>query len=256
MASCWPLSPAEKIIELKAHKTDLILRRGELEQKIQRLKYSKELPQLKDSEGFVSAKDLKNAVFTGRINFSNDLGKLLGGLEKNRCAITLTGVQGSGKTYFSFDLMSNFLKAGFQVAYFSCEEGITELTQEKLNLYGLSEEENCKIREEASLEDIRRFARNFDVIIIDSWGKLRADISEFDKLRNDFPATIFISIFQLTSGGQMRGGTMAAFDAGVNISTFIHLNKRYAECKKNRYGRTGIIYSIDQRKIIDKLPVD
>lgn len=45
----------------------------------------------------------------------------------------------------------------------------------------------------------------------------------------------------------MRGGTMAAFDAGINIETSIIDNKRFAICSKNRYGNTGVKYWIDEK---------
>ncbi|MBI2270281.1 MAG: AAA family ATPase [Bacteroidetes bacterium] len=221
----------------------------ELEETVLRNKSVKDLILLKDEHGFVSAKDVKNINFSDRIMLSGDMGIFIGAIEKNKCAITLTGKQGSGKTYFSFDLISKFIELKYKVAYFSCEEGITQLTREKIDYYRLQNEENFKIREEASLQDIQKFANSFDVIVIDSWGKLNTDISEFDKLRIAFPNTIIVSIFQLTTSGQMRGGTMAAFDAGINIETSIVDGKRIAMCTKNRYGKTGIRYFIDERVI-------
>ncbi|MES2836492.1 MAG: AAA family ATPase [Bacteroidota bacterium] len=228
---------------------ELTIRCTDLEKEISKKNNSKDLNQLKDENGFVTAKDVKNINFSDRITLSDDLGIFIGALEKNKCAITLTGKQGSGKTYFSFDLISKFIKLNYKVAYFSCEEGITQLTKEKIESYNLQNEANFKIREEANLETIQKFANDFDVMVIDSWGKLNADINEFDKLRITFPNTIFVSIFQLTTSGQMRGGTMAAFDAGINIETSIVDGKRIAICTKNRYGKTGIKYFTDDRKI-------
>jgi hypothetical protein len=46
------------------------------------------------------------------------------------------------------------------------------------------------------LDDIKAAAKEFDVICIDSWGKIpgtKAD--DFDKLRKKFPKTMFIVIF-------------------------------------------------------------
>lgn len=234
----------QEIIELQ-------LRCEELENTIARSYNTKNLEQLKDADGFVSAKDIKHINFSDRIVLSGDLGVFVGALEKNKCAITLTGKQGSGKTYFSFDLISKFIQINYKVAYFSCEEGITQLTKEKIEYYNLQNEDNFKIAEEANLDMIKKSANSFDVMVIDSWGKLNADISEFDKLRIAFPNTIFVSIFQLTTSGQMRGGTMAAFDAGINIETSIIDGKRIAICTKNRYGKTGVKYFTDDR-IVEK----
>ncbi|MCK6648731.1 MAG: ATP-binding protein [Bacteroidia bacterium] len=223
----------------------LKLEYNELEEKMKKKKNIKDLNQLKDDDGFISAKDVKNISFADRILLDGDIGLFMGALEKDKCAITLTGKQGSGKTFFCFDLISKFIEKAFRVAYFSCEEGITGLTREKLIHYQLDNAENLKIKEQANLQDIERAANNFDVIVIDSWGKLNADISEFDRLRLSFPKTIIVAIFQLTSSGQMRGGTMAGYDAGINIETSIEQGKRIAVCKKNRYGKTGVKYFID-----------
>ena len=46
-----------------------------------------------------------------------------------------------------------------------------------------------------------------------------------------------------------RGGTMAVFDAGINIETSVVDGKRMATRTKNRYGKTGVKYFIDERKI-------
>ena len=141
--------------------------------------------------------------------------------------------------------MSKFVKANLKVCYFSLEEGITHLTQTKLERYNLMDEVNLEINESANIEDVKRFSNKFDVIVIDSWGKLNADIGEFDKLRINYPQTIFIAIFQQTSSGRMRGGTRASFDASTNIETSKSGEKRIAVCTKNRYGFTGVKYLID-----------
>jgi len=230
--------------------TSLRSKKKELEEFIRKAKNSKDLSQLKDKDGFISAKDVSNAKFPDRIKLGNDIGDFLGPIERNRCAISLSGIPGSGKTYFSFDLMKGFIDLGLSAGYFSMEEGISDLTREKIELYGLQNEENCKFRENATLEDIQNYAKIFDVIVIDSWGKLNTEIDEFDKLRVKFPNTFFIVIFQLTSSKQMRGGPKAAYDASVNITTFSENDKRYAINTKNRYVQTGFVYSIDTRKIV------
>lgn len=154
----------------------------ELEEEIARSKSIKELAQIKDKDGFVMAKDVQNINFADRIQLSGALGDFIGLLEKDKCAITLTGKPGSGKTYLCFDLISKFIEQNFSVAYFSIEEGITNLTQQKIEKYKLQKAEKFKINDQATLKDIQNCADGFDVIVIDSWGKLNADIDEFDKL--------------------------------------------------------------------------
>jgi hypothetical protein len=251
----WPVSvifpgTAEANLENQVIKVELLKQRcKELEELIERTGNIKELYQLKDADGFVSANDVKNINFSDRFNLEGDLGEFLGLLDRNRCAITLTGKQGSGKTFFSYDLIGKFLSLKLKVACFSLEEGISQLTREKIAIYKLQNEQNFKLREEGDLATVRNAAGKFDVVVIDSWGKLNADIKEFDNLRIGFPNTIFVVIFQLTSGNQMRGGTMAAFDASVNIETSLQGGERTAVCTKNRFGRCGLIYLIDKQMI-------
>jgi DNA replication protein DnaC len=221
-----------------------------LKQKIDQPIVSKSLMDLKDAAGFVSAKSLKYANFSERVRLDGAMGEFLGDLEMDKLAITLLGKPGSGKTYFTFDLMRAFSKLDFTIAYFSLEEGINDLTRTKLEKYGLMEKENIMLIDRGNIEDIKKAASQFKVIIIDSWGKLNAPTDEFDMLRNQFPKTIFISIFQQTTSGAMRGGTKAAFDAGINIETYKEGEERIATCTKNRYGMAGLKYGINEGRLL------
>ena len=228
-----------------------MLEKAKLEKELQESKRAKSLIDLKDAAGFVSAKSLKYANFSERLRLDGAMGEFLGDLEMDKLAITLLGKPGSGKTYFTFDLMRAFSKLDFTIAYFSLEEGINDLTRTKLEKYGLMEKENIMLIDRGNIEDIKKAASQFKVIIIDSWGKLNAPTDEFDVLRNHFPKTIFISIFQQTSSGAMRGGTKAAFDAGINIETYKDGEERIATCAKNRYGMAGLKYGINESKILE-----
>ncbi|WP_271783602.1 hypothetical protein [Aquimarina algiphila] len=101
---------------------------------------------------------------------------------------------------------------------------------------------------------ISNAAKNFDVIIIDSWNKTGLPSQDFDRLRKQHPNTIFIVIFQRTTQKTIRGGTAPLFDAGINIEiikaddTF---KNNYAITSKNRYGVTGIRYNIFTKNIIE-----
>jgi hypothetical protein len=79
------------------------------------------------------------------------------------------------------------------------------------------------------------------------------DSQEFDNLRNDFPNTVWIVLFQRTSGNKIRGGTKPLYDAGINIDvvkadeSFVN---NYAITTKNRYGQS-YKYNISSKKIIN-----
>ena len=49
----------------------------------------------------------------------------------------------------------------------------------------------------------------------------------------------------------MRGGTMAAIDAGINIENYKEGEERIATCTKNIYGMAGLKYGINESKILE-----
>lgn len=186
-----------------------------------------------------------------------DLGNFLGDLERYKLAITLEGDQGAGKTQLAFQLADAFAEIGETVGMFQLEIGAGSniIVRNREKYISPKNRSRFAIAGEApkGLETIREYARKFGVIIIDSWTKLDVDSSEFDNLRNDFPDTIWIILFQRTSSNKIRGGTKPLYDAGINLEvskvddTF---SNNYAVATKNRYGMTGIRFNISQQKIV------
>jgi hypothetical protein len=185
-------------------------------------------------------------------------GEFLGDLETYKLAISIEGDQGGGKTQLAFQLMDGFADIGYNVGMFQLEIGansniVSKFRDKYIKPANINK---IKIAGEApnGIDTIREYARKFDVIIIDSWTKLNVDSQEFDRLRNDFPDTIWIVLFQRTSGNTIRGGTKPLYDAGINIEvvkvddTFVN---NYAVATKNRYGRTGLKYNISKKKITE-----
>ena len=183
-----------------------------------------------------------------------DIGRLLGKLERYKLAMTLEGDQGAGKTQFAFQLADAFVDIGKTVGFYSLEIGRgSDIIIRNRDLY-LKPQNRSKVylSEVADLAHVRANAKKYDVIIIDSWTKLDVDSSEFDKLRKDFPNTIWVVIFQRTAGNKIRGGTKPLYDAGINIA--VHkvdntFKNNYAECMKNRYGETGLQYNVSERRL-------
>lgn len=205
----------------------------------------------KKSSIFESMDDIKAEPSEDSFRLPGDLGKLLGDLERFELAITLEGDQGGGKTRFGYQLADAFANIGNRIAVFSLEIGkrsdlIRRMREEYVDPTNLSK---IFITDQLpdGFETIRKAAKDFDAIIIDSWNKLNVHSSQFDKLRKDFPDTIFIVIFQRTTQGTIRGGTAPLFDAGINLEvvkvddTF---KNNYAVATKNRYGETGLQYNI------------
>ncbi|PTB91544.1 antirestriction protein, partial [Marivirga lumbricoides] len=222
---------------------------------------TKETPKLIEKRKkslFDSMNEIDERPSENSFRLAGDLGKLLGDLERFELAITLEGDQGGGKTRFSYQLANGFADIDLKVAMFSLEIGRkSDLVRRMREEYLEAENrDNIFITDQLpeGFDTIRKAAKDFDVIIIDSWNKLHVKSTEFDRLRKEFPNTIFIIIFQRTTQGTIRGGTAPLFDSGINLEavkvddTFTN---NYVVATKNRYGVTGIQYNITQRKIIN-----
>ncbi len=189
--------------------------------------------------------DMDFEIFT----INSELGKFLGELDLNRTCFALTGDSGAGKTYFSFELAQLFISAlDINAKYFSLEEGVGKLTQEKVMQYGLGNE--LSITDQGSLEDVRIAAGEYPLVIVDSFNKLDAKAADFENLRTDFPKTLFILIFQKTTSGTMRGGSAIKYDSSATINVVRRDGERIAIMEKGRYGTQGWEYSIDKSKVI------
>lgn len=197
----------------------------------------------------VGGAELLNMTFN-TFTLDGELGRFLGELDRNRTAFALTGDSGAGKSYFSFELAKVFIDASFKAKYFALEEGLGKLTQNKVRFYGLGND--ITITGKGTLRDVRRDAKLFDLIVIDSFQKLNVKAEEFERLRQDFPKTIFIIIFQKTASGSMRGGSSIKFNSSATIDVQIRDEERMAVMEKGRYGTIGWVYSIDERRVVNE----
>jgi len=191
-----------------------------------------------------------------KIDLPGDLGRFLGYVERYEYSILLRGEKGAGKTRMLYQMMNTFAKAGFKVGCFSLEIGKhSNLIRDMRNQYISPTIANSVFIADTvpnGLEDIKAAAKQFDVICIDSWGKIpgtKAD--DFDKLRKEFPKTMFIVIFQSTTNGTARGGSMPEYDAGIVIQV---ANGGRAYCEKNRYNGEDLTYLVFQRKLEEPEP--
>ena len=218
-----------------------------------------------DSTKQVSIKPIAKGV-TGdqilKMKFNNlelegELGQFLGLIQRNKCAIALTGDSGAGKTTFSFILANAFKKADQSIGYFSLESGITETTQTIIDTFNLVGS-NFEVFEEGDLEDVRLHSKAFDCIIVDSYAKISSKAEDFENLRQDFPDTFFIVIFQKTTDGKIRGGSSILYNSTATIDIRLTKgNHRIAFMQKSRYGTENFVYSISRDRVLknDKTPI-
>jgi len=122
-----------------------------------------------NSTNGVSGAELLNMTFN-TFQLEGELGRFLGELDRNMTAFALTGDSGAGKSYFSFELAKAFIDNNYKTKYFALEEGLGKLTQDKVRYYALND--NLTITGNGTLREVRRDAKNYDLIVIDSFQKL------------------------------------------------------------------------------------
>lgn len=182
-----------------------------------------------------------------KFNISGDLSEFLGELEikpKHSLAITLDAEQGAGKTRLMFQAVNVFADAGYRCLFVSLEEHPqSTLFIEKRDEY-INPKNKPLIDSIGELpnwyQDLAELIPHYDCIFIDSWNKIAEEdrTVDFDKhLRKGFDGKMFLSIFQRTSDGKMRGGSKAAFDGDIilKMDKAPDYKDSYVYANKNRY---------------------
>ena len=190
----------------------------------------------------------------------------LGTLEKktkDSLVITLTGKQGSGKTRFAFQFM-NALAQRYRVGHASIEEHPESVLYEEKAYQYLNDTalEHITAQDVRSLEELDTMIRTNEVIVIDSFQKMRelAPHFEIDKdLRKKYDGKLFLVIFQQTADGKMRGGSKSQFDGDIILftETFPDYRENYVYPDKNRYNKrpaTELQYNIYEQRMLATAP--
>jgi antirestriction protein ArdC len=213
-------------------------------------------------EGFVRADKSETIKVPGTFRLKGDIGKLLLDIQPYKYSIVLTGDPHAGKTEVVMQLANAFAEAGKKVGAFMLEQGGLESKDTKAAIDRNITKENLQhvfITGEASkgITTVKENAKNFDVVIVDSWQKLGIPSTKFDELRHEFPNTIFIVIFQQNGEGGTRGGVSADYDTPVLLK--VHkvdetFKNNYVEVKKNRGNSTtlSLKYMVKAKKTISK----
>ncbi len=211
------------------------------------------------SSGLFEAMDsISEQVNPNTFRLEDGFGEFLGDLERFELAITIEGDQGSGKTRFTYQLANAFASLDHRIAIFSLEIGRNSDLIRRMKTDYLLPENQSKVFIADTLpkgmDTIRNVAKQFDVVIIDSWNKVGVSSLDFDSLRKQFLNTIFIVIFQRTTQKTIRGGTAPLYDAGINIEVVKaddSFKNNYAVTTKNRYGVTGIQFGVHSQKVLN-----
>lgn len=205
---------------------------------------------------------LQNRTFETFIIAEPQMQAFLGDVERKNTgstAITITGGAGSGKTRFAFQFI-NALAQNYKVGHASLEEQPdSKLYFDKVQQY-LDEtaQANVEAPEIENMQDLQALIERNDVIVIDSFTKIREWNRNFllDRdLRKKYNGKLFLIIFQQTSAGNMRGGSESEYDGDIILFTqvFPDYRENYIYPSKNRYNSTPseqLRYSVYHQQLL------
>ena len=205
---------------------------------------------------------LQNRTFETFIIAEPQMQAFLGDVERKNTgstAITITGGAGSGKTRFAFQFI-NALAQNYKVGHASLEEQPdSKLYFDKVQQYlDQTAQANVEAPEIENMQDLQALIERNDVIVIDSFTKIREWNRNFllDRdLRKKYNGKLFLIIFQQTVAGNMRGGTTSEFDGDIILYTqvFPDYRENYIYPSKNRYNSTPreqLRYSIYHQQLL------
>ena len=205
---------------------------------------------------------LQNRTFETFIIAEPQMQAFLGDVERKNTgstAITITGGAGSGKTRFAFQFI-NALAQNYKVGHASLEEQPdSKLYFDKVQQYlDQTAQANVEAPEIENMQDLQALIERNDVIVIDSFTKIREWNRNFllDRdLRKKYNGKLFLIIFQQTVAGNMRGGTTSEFDGDIILYTqvFPDYRENYIYPSKNRYNSTPseqLRYSVYNQQLL------
>ena len=205
---------------------------------------------------------LQNRTFETFIIAEPQMQAFLGDVERKNTgstAITITGGAGSGKTRFAFQFI-NALAQNYKVGHASLEEQPdSKLYFDKVQQYlDQTAQANVEAPEIENMQDLQALIERNDVIVIDSFTKIREWNRNFllDRdLRKKYNGKLFLIIFQQTSAGNMRGGSESEYDGDIILFTQVFPNYRenYIYPSKNRYNSTPseqLRYSVYHQQLL------
>jgi antirestriction protein ArdC len=190
------------------------------------------------------------------------MGELLGNLQRYKLQIVIAGETHSSKSQLGMQIANAFAELGDEVAWVDWEQGglASKDTQDSIaRNVSLANRKRIHVSSDVprNIEAIKDLAKHFKVIALDSGSKLNEATNEWlDELRESHPDIVWIPLMQQNEKGGTRGGSSAEFNAPVVLKTYrpdesTH-EKNYAYVFKNRGNKTGLYYSISQKKIVDQ----
>jgi hypothetical protein len=192
-----------------------------------------------------------------------DLSRFMGGVEikpVESIVTTLDAPQGAMKTRLFFQIMNHYASLGYKVLFVSLEEHPdSALFKNKRDQYiNPQVQDNIDTVGELpnGFKDFKAMVPDYDIIFVDSWGKLTKNDRNTDldnDVRKAFNGKWFFIIYQRTSSGSMRGGAASQFDGDMIMKIEkddADYKNNYAYWNKNRYEReANMQYNIFHQRI-------
>ena len=208
--------------------------------KITKVKNPNKKSDVKTAPGIISSTDLMNLEFD-EIDFTGDWEKLFGDPAPN-FDMMIDGGPGSGKTTFLLKF-AKYLAVKFgKVLYVSSEEyGTATLNQKIEDIEAVSDNLFFADNLNYNLDD-------FDFVFIDSINDMSLKLSEYKDIREEYPLTAFILVFQHTKAEDYRGSK--EWEHEMEIAATIE--KGIITVYKNRYGVKGELNVFEPISSLDK----
>lgn len=183
------------------------------------------------------------------ISLKTDLGKFIGGYERNRFAMVVRGEKGAGKTRLLCQVINLFASQALNCLFKSLEVSPeSELFGSYTGCIEAKNKDHIFVDANTSLKTLEEQCKIYDCIAIDSWGKLDGiDQTDFGRLVEKYPKVIWLVIFQSTTNGTARGGIMSEYDSSLVVQV---TKGGDAICEKNRYNSTDLVYNVFQQELI------
>jgi len=180
----------------------------------------------------------------------SDLGAFMGGYERKKYAVVLRGEKGAGKSRLLFQAINLFAWEDLKCLMLSLEMSPeSSLFGEYLKYIEGKARNNVAISANNSIDQLEKYCQMYDVIAVDSWGKLKNSNQKLlDELMNKYPHVIWLIIFQSTTAGTARGGLGSEYDGSMVIQVAKGGN---AQCEKNRYNSTDLVYNVFEQELIE-----
>lgn len=208
--------------------------------------------------GFVSASkvpDEPKDVFY----LDGEIGKFLQKLQPYKALILIKGTKHTSKTQLAMQIANGFAEIGMPVAYIDNEQGGMESKDTIDSINRNTTEQGRKLiaikgHLERPLEELKDFCKHCEVIVADSVTDLGLSAEQLGELRVSHPKIIWVFISQVKENGEMYGGNKMNHNPTVVIECHPaeHPRDRIATLEKNRGNDISLMYSIYNKKLIQK----